>query len=75
MYNGAEIVMGIGDLAKAAGMTDAAIRYHFRCGHLPEPRRRMPSGGRIFDKDEAERVLVVLEDIRRTPRVNENNGP
>ncbi|MDP8927037.1 MAG: heavy metal-responsive transcriptional regulator [Actinomycetota bacterium] len=50
--------MKIGQLAKQAGVSTAAIRYYERVGVLPEPARR-PSGYRDYDEDTLDRLRFI----------------
>lgn len=54
----------IGELAALAGVSPRAIRHYHRVGVLPEPARS-PSGYRLYDCDDVDRLLALraLADV------------
>lgn len=54
----------IGELATLAGVSPRAIRHYHRVGVLPDPARS-PSGYRVYDCDDVDRLLAVraLADV------------
>ena len=59
-----ETMLSMSDIARAAGLKPASLRYHFRAGNVPEPKRRGPSGTRLFSKREADRTILALAERR-----------
>lgn len=73
----------IGALARAAGVTQDAIRFYERQGLLPAPRR-LPSGYRSYDSGALKRLSFIkqaqtlgfsLDDVRRVLALRERGEP
>lgn len=55
---GTERALFMGELARQAGVNRETLRYYERRGLL-KPRRRTPSGYRLYDADDAERLRFI----------------
>jgi Predicted transcriptional regulators len=75
--------MLIGELAARFGLNPKTIRYYEDIGLLPQPERR-PSGYRIFEEDDAERLAFIgaaqrlglaLAEIREIVALRERSEP
>lgn len=75
--------MLIGELARKVGVDPPTIRYYEAVGLLPEPRRT-PSGYRLYDPQDEQRLRFVVaarsiglgvEDIRAMLEVRDQGRP
>lgn len=55
-------IFGVKDVAKACDVTTATVRNWDRCGRLQA--KRTPSGVRIFNKADVDRIVAELASLR-----------
>ena len=60
-----EELIGLGVLAKRAGIQPGTLRHHLLSGNVPEPALRGPTGARLFNEQEAQAVLLALPQCQK----------